>query len=480
MPGKREGGPRCTDGTPPRFINSASPSRGAFSSIDDVPVIIEFDMCVYSTSPASPLHPPSVPPHHTPPSNNLQNNLQHRHDSPVHTSSNRVVADRQVIQLSDLIPLSPKRRRLGHEVSQPGGSPLIMNSQLFNSIDPSTGDRYASLGPYSGNYSGGLWNAQGLFHSEPRQFYKKRDFLFKHLRGKDFWLVSELHGDAGMSEAFQERLGREGYRGFWSHYNRRRAGVGIIVKKSFLDKFKRKPPEWIPVVAGEVGCLRLFGEEGDLDIYSIYLPTGNQAVEGASLSSLRDHVRTHIGSTLRPYNQALSILGGDFNYVTDPEDRYSKETMSWSGGKDEKDQKDWVDKVEERHRVHEIYQPMATHSSGRARSRLDRVYSNHHVGDQLDARYGCACLDWAPHLSHHRPVTFFRFKHSHIDCAETSPQRSFEEHHPAIQSSKPTIHIITLYYPPNHYNMYMSYGKRSSVLYHYWNNIKLLMITTVR
>ena len=57
-------------------------------------------------------------------------------------------------------------------------------------------------------------------------------------------------------------------------------------------------------------------------------------------------------------------------------------------------------------------QPMATHDSGHVKSRLDRVYTNHHVCDQIDSRFGCACLDWAPHLSHHRPVVFFRHRPS--------------------------------------------------------------------
>ena len=53
---------------------------------------------------------------------------------------------------------------------------------------------------------------------------------------------------------------------------------------------------------------------------------------------------------------------------------------------------------------------MVTHSSGLARSRLDRVYSNHHVAEQLDSRLGCACLDWVPQLSHHRPIVFFKLR----------------------------------------------------------------------
>jgi len=290
---------------------------------------------------------------------------------------------------------------------EPKGIPLIHSPNPCNGDNPPSIGRYISAGPFCGSYSGLTWNAQGFFHSRPKDFSKRRDFFMRHLKGKDFGLVSELHGDPGMSAVFNEYLAKEGYTGFWHHFNRRRAGVGIVVSNDFLMKFSRKSPEWIPVAQGEVSCLRLFGKEGDLDLFSIYMPTGNQAREG-NLRTARDTLRSKISMTLRPRTHALSILAGDFNYVTDPEDRFTKKTMSWSGGKDECEQLDWASRVEEVHGIHEIYQPMATHDCGLARSRLDRIYSNHHTGDQLDSKYGCACLDWAPHLSSHRPVTFFR------------------------------------------------------------------------
>ncbi len=89
--------------------------------------------------------------------------------------------------------------------------------------------------------------------------------------------------------------------------------------------------------------------------------------------------------------------------------------MQWSGERDIREHLDWQAKLGDKHSFHEIYQPMATHDSGLARSRLDRIYSNQHVSDQLDAKYGCAALDWVQHLSHHRPVTFFRFKEKKSD-----------------------------------------------------------------
>lgn len=50
---------------------------------------------------------------------------------------------------------------------------------------------------------------------------------------------------------------------------------------------------------------------------------------------------------------------------------------------------------------------MYTHDSGLARSRLDRVYANHHVADHLDKIFTCTALPWTP-LSAHRPLSFSR------------------------------------------------------------------------
>ena len=162
-----------------------------------------------------------------------------------------------------------------------------------------------------------------------------------------------------------------------------------------------------------MACLSLKGPAGNLDIFSLYLPTGGQAdEEDDSLVALRSGIRKGLNKAIKDKLHALTLVGGDMNYVTSPEDRFSKSSMRWSGAKDSKEQEEWVELVEKVHGLHEIFQPMATHSSGRARSRLDRIYSNHHVADQLNAKLSCACLEWVPHLSHHRPVIFNLLKDS--------------------------------------------------------------------
>ena len=53
------------------------------------------------------------------------------------------------------------------------------------------------------------------------------------------------------------------------------------------------------------------------------------------------------------------------------------------------------------------YQPLLTHNSALARSRLDRVYRNQHLAEQLDRRLVCAASE-ATQLSAHRAISFAR------------------------------------------------------------------------
>ena len=76
---------------------------------------------------------------------------------------------------------------------------------------------------------------------------------------------------------------KNGCKAWFSQLNSKRAGVGLIVKDKFLSKFKKKPPVWEEVIKGRAGVLHLEGEEGRLDIWTSYFPTGvpeNSATEG--------------------------------------------------------------------------------------------------------------------------------------------------------------------------------------------------------
>ena len=272
------------------FRNSV---EGAFGSFDNVPCIVEFIVQLVNNLSLSPS--PSPLSHLSPSISQV---------TYVPTLSSSSEPRRNTSQAPNLYRLDASTSA----ESSNDSSQLHGTSAIAREFVPVDG--YSSKGPFSGSYAGGEWNAQGFFHSCPRKFQERRNFMLKQLVGRDFWFLNELHGDEGMSSVFNEYLQRSGYTGYWSHLSRRRAGVGIIVKNSFLNKFKRRQPQWIHLAKGEVACLRLYGDEGDLDLFSVYFPTGNRAQDPGGLFHLRAQLMDKISNGMRHHTQALCLVGG--------------------------------------------------------------------------------------------------------------------------------------------------------------------------
>ena len=87
--------------------------------------------------------------------------------------------------------------------------------------------------------------------------------------------------------------------------------------------------------------LRLRSSFGSLDIFVVYFPTGAEVKEEDyfgidpdcrhtinTFPALRAHLRNLVAAKIAPRNDALSIIGGDFNYVADPKERISLDTAS--------------------------------------------------------------------------------------------------------------------------------------------------------
>ena len=107
-----------------------------------------------------------------------------------------------------------------------------------------------------------------------------------------------------------------GIRAFWSHGGNRRAGVGILLNQKFLDEFKTQAPEWGEIAVGEAAMLQLQGEEGNLDIFSLYLPTGNAGSseqERLSLLEQRNIIRSQISERVKRPEGTLNIMAGGVN-----------------------------------------------------------------------------------------------------------------------------------------------------------------------
>jgi hypothetical protein len=119
---------------------------------------------------------------------------------------------------------------------------------------------------------------------------------------------------------------------------------------------------------------------------------------------------------------------GDFNYVPSKRDRVNKHTGEFTGHNDENDEREFQRLIATPYQMHELEQEHFTHDNAQVRSRIDRIYMNHHLSDQLDRSYSCAALAWIKKLSAHRPVSFSRRKKGrHEAVAPPIPSASMDD-----------------------------------------------------
>ena len=104
----------------------------------------------------------------------------------------------------------------------------------------------------------------------------------------------------------------------------------------------------------------------------------------------------------------LSFIFGDFNFVEHSHDRTCKTTGQHTGSRDSVDARLFGELILQKGRFFELEQEHHTFEGGRALSKLDRVYANWHVCDQLDHSVECVAGPWPQRISDHRPVFFAR------------------------------------------------------------------------
>ena len=227
--------------------------------------------------------------------------------------------------------------------------------------------------------------------------------LAKIMGTHDFGVFSEVHSTTGKADAY--RL-PPGCVGFWSHLSSARAGVGIVLKDTFLARFRKiKDDDFVEFDPGRLARLRLEGPEGCLDIWTVYCTTGKDV-------KARDHTHAILGANLAPARSVLSIVAGDWNYVVQHEDRWCCTSKMWTGRTDQKEAERNKDSVFEPAGLHELHQEQYTHFTTDTNSRLDRVYTNHHTSEQLDHKFGCCTLPRRREVSTHAPLSFFRRRSS--------------------------------------------------------------------
>ena len=273
------------------------------------------------------------------------------------------------------------------------------------------------LAHYIGDYHGVLWNAQGYFMARAAAQTRKRRQAARLLARRDFLLLTEAHSTVGGARAYVDLPGT---RSWWASGTAARAGVGIIVKESFLQRFGLAIPQWHILEIGRLAVLKLVGPQGALDILVGYYPTGTRETlhdpslpepleEAVSLSSLRAQ-RGALTDKVREYlkqSSALILFGADFNFVVHDRDRWNHSIGCFVGSRDAVEARGWEVALPQ-DRLYELYQPSHTHSGPFSTSRIDRVYTNQHLSNQLDRTVFAAVLEDTG-LSQHRPVAFGRW-----------------------------------------------------------------------
>ena len=301
------------------------------------------------------------------------------------------------------------------------GAPCALPPALGSSDGRSPPQSSASpgheLGQFVGDYDGVAWNAQGYFMSRAAGHAAKRQHAQCLLRRRDFLIISEAHVTKGAKLAYTDLPGTSSW---WSIGTAARAGVGIIAKNSFLERFRHSEPEWLEPEPGRFAVLRLCGAEGAMDVAACYMPTGvARALHPAvgdpgrsdpcpheeALRAQREGLCRRIPALLRP-DRALMVLAGDFNFVVSPADRWNKVSGVHAGASDAAESEHWR-RALPLSALYELYQSEPTHEGPVSLARLDRVYVNQPVADQLDKRVFSVALPWTG-CSQHRPLAFGR------------------------------------------------------------------------
>jgi exonuclease III len=264
------------------------------------------------------------------------------------------------------------------------------------------------------DYSGVTWNTQALMTQNPGKQTAKLNKVKKLALKHDMIGLQEVHGTDGREVSFN---GIDTHKQLWSHGSRSQAGIGLWMRKTFLEKFNDiTEHSWDEIEPGRVGRLRLQGPNGNLDIFVVYLQAGsnieNRADRLASMKLISNHIA--------PKEHTLSVMMGDWNFAHNPEDRWCFENKAWTGAADKPDANHFNNLIAKKHGMHEWLQPTLTHRCKTSISKLDRIYTNHSIYDQLDRAYGCTTLPETT-LSSHRPVTFSRRTPNHDGEIRKSP-----------------------------------------------------------
>ena len=270
------------------------------------------------------------------------------------------------------------------------------DDQLEHEAEHNSNDR-----PYGGEWSMACWNAQGLLATSATKQHRKMARAKKLAAHRDILIMTETHGNEGKCRACRIPLG---YKAFWGSSEGGEAGIGIWVRKGFLEAVvgDNGGYEHIDVDPGRTAVVRIWGPAGKIQIGMAYLQTGNSGGRAERTATMR-----RLAVELAKGGKTLNILAGDFNFVVDKMDRISGMPAGYTGAGDEGEAK-VIDSVLEQAGLKELEQSEFTYRFETCRSRIDRIYTNMKRYEWLDRDIGCVALDWDDNTSRHRPIAGYR------------------------------------------------------------------------
>ena len=176
-----------------------------------------------------------------------------------------------------------------------------------------------------------------------------------------------------------------------------KGGIGLLLKRSFLEQFEEVVVnrDWVVLVEGRIGRLSLCGPRGCLELFIVYLDPSSAANQISSIKLLGTYIKSCVHT----------LILGDFNFVHCKTDRLLKATNTWSLGDDKAVDRAWVEHISSRG-IKEWAQESHTCETGIAFSRIDRVYSSLHPAHGVHGRISCQVQQRLPDLSTHWPLFF--------------------------------------------------------------------------
>jgi exonuclease III len=239
------------------------------------------------------------------------------------------------------------------------------------------------------------WNSQALYAVDHVRQEHKELFLRNLLRTRDMCLLQETH----FCKDIEAMLPLDEFERWNSGLSQREAGVAIWVRKTWMAaKGVTKRPEWTPIVQGRSAQLRLETREGTLTVAVVYLPSGdNKVARQDTLRRTLAHVPT--------YSDSAYWIAGDFNFVTETQDRLHFGSGRCTGDKDEGEAAEFT-AMAAGLGLRELFQPEHTHRTSSGTSRLDRCYTNRHVCERLDSEEFASVSPWCTAVSNHRALLF--------------------------------------------------------------------------